>query len=155
MGRPSIFTPELADEICEFLETGGTLTAFCEKNGAPSYETIRRWLRDNEEFRAKYARAREESAHASAELIQNLAKKAETGDLDSNAARVAIDAHKWLAGKRKPKVYGDRQIVDVGDDTLKHLSPERVDARIVELLGKAGAALALGVPGKTEGGKSS
>lgn len=153
MGRPSIFTPELADEICEFLETGGTLTAFCEKNGAPSYETIRRWLRDNEEFRAKYARAREESAHASAELIQNLAKKAETGDLDSNAARVAIDAHKWLAGKRKPKVYGDRQILDVGEDTLAKLSDERVHARIAELAKELGVAALLGGSGKKEAGE--
>lgn len=153
MGRPSIFTTELADEICEFLETGGTLTAFCEKSGAPSYETIRRWLRDNEEFRAKYARAREESAHASAELIQNLAKKAETGDLDSSAARVAIDAHKWLAGKRKPKVYGDRQILDVGEDTLAKLSDDKVHARIAELSKELGIAALLGGSGKKEAGE--
>lgn len=151
MGRPSSFTEETAKEICDRIENGQTIRQICEDRDMPAWNTIRTWLQQYETFQAQYARARENSAHASADLIQDLADKAEKGELEPNAARVAIDAHKWLAGKRKPKVYGDRQIVDVGDDTLRQLSDERVEARLADLLGKAGVALALGGKGKAEG----
>ena len=36
---------------------------------------------------------------------------ADTED-DAGKARVRIDARKWLAGKMKPKVYGDKQTVE-------------------------------------------
>lgn len=151
MGRPSSYTKETGDKFCERIENGETIRQICADKDMPAWNTIRTWLQQYEDFQAQYARARENSAHASADLIQELADRARDGDLEPNAARVAIDAHKWLAGKRKPKVYGDRQIVDVGDDTLRQLSDERVEARLTELLGKAGIALAAGGKGKAEG----
>ena len=153
MARPSSYTKELGDEICRRIEDGESLLQICSSDKMPSRDTVRVWLRDDRfpEFSANYARAREESAHASADLIKELARRVAAGDLDANAARVAIDAEKWAAGRRKPKVYGDRQIVDVGDDTLRQLSDERVEARLTELLGKAGIALAAGGKGKAEG----
>ena len=151
MARPSSYTKETGDEICQRIENGETIRQICADKDMPAWNTIRTWLQQFEAFQAQYARARENSAHASADLIQELADRARNGDLEPNAARVAIDAHKWLAGKRKPKVYGDRQIVDVGDDTIRQLSDERVETRLADLLGKAGIALALGGKGKAEG----
>ncbi len=153
MGRPSSYTEETAKEICDRIEAGQTIRQICEDRDMPAWNTIRTWLQQFEAFQTQYARARENSAHASADLIQDLANQAKDGTLEPNAARVAIDAHKWLAGKRKPKVYGDRQILDVGEDTLAKLSDERVHARIAELSKELGIAALLGGSGKKEAGE--
>lgn len=153
MGRPSDYTDTVAAEICERIQLGETVAEICADPKMPAERTLYKWLRANEQFGQDYARAREESAHKSADVIQQLARKAETGDLDPNAARVAIDAHKWIAGKRKPKVYGDRHIVDVGEDTLAKLSDERVNARIAELSKELGITALLGGGGKKEAGE--
>lgn len=108
--RPTIYHEYWVDRICSHLERGWSLMRFCENVKNPGMQTVMRWLKDpaNEDFREKYARAREESAHADADHIGGLAEKAALGLIDPQAARVAIDARKWLAGKRKPKVYGDK-----------------------------------------------
>jgi hypothetical protein len=59
-----------------------------------------------------YARAREDCADTLADKICDLARRVETGELDYNAGRVAIDALKWIASKLKPKAYGDRQAIE-------------------------------------------
>ena len=58
----------------------------------------------------------------------------EEGLIDPNAARVAIDAYKWSAGKRKPKKYGEKvEIATVGTMqvshtlTIDHLSSDELD----------------------------
>lgn len=155
MGRPSDFTDALAAEICERIVLGETIAEICDLDHMPGETTVYRWLQSNEGFREQYARAREDSGNKSADVIQRIARQVEAGTMAPDAARVAIDAHKWIAGKRKPKVYGDRQILDVGDDTLRQLSDERVETRLADLLGKAGIALALGGKGKAEGGEPS
>jgi Bacteriophage Sf6, terminase small subunit-like len=59
-GRPSIFSPELADRLCERLADGETLRAICRDEGMPDERTVRRWaLDDLEGFSTQYARARE------------------------------------------------------------------------------------------------
>ena len=59
-GRPSIFTQELADTICERLANGESLKAICEDDDMPDRWTVWKWDRDNHEgFSHKYARARE------------------------------------------------------------------------------------------------
>ncbi len=40
-------------------------------------------------------------------------KKVEFNSENVNRSRLRIDTRKWLAGKLKPKVYGDKQTVDV------------------------------------------
>lgn len=131
---------------------GRTVTQACEAVGVDK-STVYRWLKNHLDFRDKYARAREEAAHANADDVQEVAARVMMGGLLPDAGRVVIDALKWTAGKRKPKVYGDRHIVDVGDDTLKQLSDERVQSRIAELLGKAGVAGFAGGDGATQAGK--
>lgn len=148
-GRPSLYTEKLAADICSRIERGETVYTICLTDGMPDESTLYRWLATHHDFRDQYARAREESAHRSADKILEIAKKVEEGELEPDVGRVVMDAHKWSAGKRKPKVYGDRQTVDVGDDTLRQLSDDRVKSRLAQLLGKAGAA------GSDDGGAAS
>lgn len=109
MGRPSTFTPELADAICEQIASGVTLRELCAQPDTPSWTTIWRWIQAHEDFRTQYARAREDAADFHAERALEEALNVN----DSEASRVAgarlrWDALRWHAGKCAPKRYGDR-----------------------------------------------
>jgi len=104
MARPSEFTQDIADDICEMLAEGESLRSICKMESFPGKSTVFRWLATNKEFRDQYARARESQADAIADEILDIADDA----TDAGLARVQIDARKWLAGKLKPKVYGDK-----------------------------------------------
>ena len=110
MARPSSFNEAIANEICERIADGDSLRFICEGDDFPERRTVFRWLAtpDHEAFRRQYALAREASADADDDDIRDMAGRVEKGKLDPQAARVAIDAKKWSAGKRKPKVYGDK-----------------------------------------------
>ena len=103
-GRPSDYTQEMADKICELISSGGSLRTICEPDDMPSKSAVFRWLGKYEEFRDQYARAKEESAELFADEIVNIADSTD----DPQKARVQIDARKWVASKLKPKKYGDR-----------------------------------------------
>lgn len=105
-GRPSDYTPELANHICELLETGDSLRQICARDGMPDRTTVTRWLDRHPQFAAKYARAREEQAEHMDDLILETANNCH--EENAQAARVKIAAYQWRAAKLKPKKYGDR-----------------------------------------------
>lgn len=110
MARPSSFNEAIAESICLKIADGQSLRHICEDEEYPDRSTVFRWLADpaNAEFRDHYARAREASADADADDIGHYAREAAAGRIEPAAARAAIDGLKWSAGKRKPKVYGDK-----------------------------------------------
>lgn len=122
MGRPSEYTEDRAEAICEALADGKSLVQVCDQEGMPSRETVRRWLKaDLHGFRAKYAHAREQQAVALADEILQIADDG-TNDTQTdeegrvivnhdhiNRSRLRVDARKWLASKLLPKVYGSIQ----------------------------------------------
>lgn len=108
MGRPSLYSEGLANTICDRIACGESLASICRDDGMPDYKTVIRWLREKDDFRDNYTRAREDQADADADSVQDIGRRVLTGELDPQAARVAIDALKWAAGKRKPKKYGDK-----------------------------------------------
>lgn len=131
MGRPTKFSEKVAGEICERLAGGESLRSICLDAGTPGQTTVFRWLHENAEFREQYARAREAQADALFDEILDIAddgsndwmeRRQENGEdcrgwqengeaLRRSALRV--DARKWMAGKLRPKVYGEKQAVDV------------------------------------------
>lgn len=130
MARPSKFTPNLADAICELLVDGKSLRTICSTAKMPSRSTVIRWLAENEAFRNQYARARELQADTLAEEILDIADKAVLGErlkkdgkgkvLERQTrdmverSKLMIDARKWYAGKLQPKKYGERVALDHG-----------------------------------------
>ncbi len=129
-------TQALADEICEHIGDGKSLRSFCEQEGRPSAPTVCRWLRMEETawFAEQYARAREVQADALFNDILDIVDQAE----DPQIARLRMDARKWMAGKLRPKVYGDK--VELGgkvdhEHTHEHRTVSAIDSRIAELLG--------------------
>lgn len=129
VGRPSKYSQELADRICEQLSEGVSLRRVCLDEDLPSARTVFRWFRENEAFCQQYARAKQESADAMAEDILDIA---DAGDNDLmwikrggedvqvpnnevlQRSRLRVDTRKWLMAKMKPKKYGEK--VDVTSD---------------------------------------
>ena len=124
-GRPSNYTPELADEICAQLAEGISLRTICLDDAMPCKSAVFNWLRTNKEFADQYARAKEESADALVEDILDIADDGsndwmEKHDKDGKCvgyqlngenvqrSRLRVDTRKWYAAKLKPKKYGDR-----------------------------------------------
>lgn len=60
MGRPSIYTPELAEKICELIRDGVSERKICGMPGMPGWTTLNRWKLENPDFRNQSARARSE-----------------------------------------------------------------------------------------------
>ena len=131
MGRPSIFTDDLAATICRRIADGESLRSVCRDADMPGKATVLRWLDENEEFRDQYARAREAQADHFAEEILEIAddatndfmdRKRKDGSLETvvdaeniQRSRLRVDARKWLMARMAPKKYGSR-IVQVGDE---------------------------------------
>lgn len=130
MARPSKYSPQLADAICDLLVDGKSLRTICSTAKMPSRSTVIRWLAENEAFRNQYARARELQADTLAEEILDIADKAvlgerlkkdgkgkvlerQTGDMVERS-KLMIDVRKWYAGKLQPKKYGERVALDHG-----------------------------------------
>lgn len=103
------FNEGAAEQILEAIAEGtGLVTFLKQRPDMPSYSTVMRWVRDNPEFAENYTRACEDMADNDADKIADVAKGVIEGRIDPQAARVAIDAYKWSAGKRRPKKYGDK-----------------------------------------------
>jgi hypothetical protein len=113
MARPSDFTKELGDEICNQLSEGLSLRTVCLSDTMPSKTTVFNWLRTNKEFLDQYARAKEESADALYEETIDIADEdVIKKDISDNARvqvqRLRVDTRKWMMSKMKPKKYGDK-----------------------------------------------
>lgn len=147
-GRPSTYSDEIADQICDEIIRGASLYRLCERDGFPGERTVYQWLDKNPEFAQKYMRARELQQDREADKIVDIADAAE----DANLARLQIDARKWRASKLAPKKYGDR--LDLNHSgAIETISDAQLDTRLSELLGKAGIvspALGAGETGKPE-----
>lgn len=108
MGRPTVYSEELADIICDRIADGESLRAICSDEDMPARSTVRKWSHDNPSFSAQYARAYEEQADHHAELVEEVAYDPE---LTTDEKRVRIDAHKWRAGQQSRK-WGNKQQVE-------------------------------------------
>jgi hypothetical protein len=97
-------------EICEMVAEGQTLRQIAAHYGVTS-GAIMRWVGLTPESRNQYARAREAAADLfEAEIIEAaMAASPESAPAD----RVKIDALKWVAARRAPKKYGDRQSLEM------------------------------------------
>lgn len=127
-GRPSDFTQELADEICERIADGESLRSICRDRGKPNKSTVFRWLEANEAFATRYAHARESQADSLVDDILLIAdtpllgvktKTNEKGEIETTEGdmlehrKLQISSRQWLAEKLKPKKYGAFKAVEL------------------------------------------
>lgn len=123
MAGVTTYADEVALQICERLANGESLKAICEDEGMPARSTVFKWLAENKPFSDMYARAREEQADAIFDEIIEIADDGRNdwmerrGEEDAGwvtngeniqRAKLRIDARKWMAGKLRPKKYGEK-----------------------------------------------
>ena len=113
-GRPSVFTPEIAAEICERIAMDESLIKICESDHMPSTNTVYRWLNDDDKqgFRDDYVRARGNQAHTVADQAKKVREDLLAGLIDHQTANALLNFIKWETGKRNPKSYGDKQTLE-------------------------------------------
>lgn len=121
-GRPTIYSDELASEICDRLSKGQTLISITARPDMPCYSTVLNWLHDESkaEFLGKYARARADQADYFAEDILAIADESQYDMTEDDngkpvmnwehvkRSQLKIDARKWFASKVAPKKYGEK-----------------------------------------------
>lgn len=124
VGRPSDYTKELADRICDLLSDGLSLRKVCSLDELPDKSTVFSWLRTHKEFADQYARAKQEGTDAWAEELHEIVDEVEEDKEAINKARLRVDTRKWLMAKMKPKKYGDQVDVTSGGDKIVFMPTE-------------------------------
>lgn len=151
MGRPSEYSQETADAICERIADGESLRSVCRDEQMPSKATVFRWLVEFPDFETKYAHAREAQADALVDEIVGIADeeavtiKSKDGEevavvFDQTAVarnKLRVAARQWTAEKLRPKKYGPKLEIDQRT-TLTDLTEEQLDARIAQLRAATG-----------------
>jgi len=137
-GRPTKYTEAIAEQICDDIaHSNKGLFWICKsKDEYPSAKVVYDWIERYEDFRNKYARARELQAEFLADEIIDIADDTSNDTLIHektgaeyansewiNRSRLKVDARKWKASKLAPKKYGDK---------LEHtIDPEGVITEII------------------------
>lgn len=122
MSSPSLNTPELQEELVDWLASGQTLRAFCRLPGKPAWRTVYDWIEADKDFAARIARARDLGADAIAEEVLSIADtpvegitlttdekgtKEVRGDMLGHR-KLQVETRLKLLAKWNPKKYGEK-----------------------------------------------
>ena len=158
-GRPSIYTQELAIDICTRLGLGESLRKICLSKDMPSLSSVMSWLTTKADFLEQYTRAREIQAETQfdemIDIVDQHPDLARVVDKDGALVEVKfdssyvqwmklrIDTRKWTAARMAPKKYNervmpseeqdDRNIIDVDVKAKMDVAIKRLELiRIAE-----------------------
>lgn len=131
-GRPSIYSDELADRICDLLMSGESLRGICRRDDFPAVETVVKWLAKADvppfdDFYRKYVRAREVQAELFADDLTEIADDEAS---DVNRAKLRVDTRKWVVSKMLRR-YGDRQTLQGVDGGAIQIVVSGRDASLI------------------------
>lgn len=140
-GRPSLYTPELAQRIVARIAGGLSLRRVCRSPGMPTKSTVFRWVAERAEFRDQYTRAMETRGALHGEEVSDIADDCLAGRIPPDVARVAMDGKKWAASRMAPKLYGDRVAHEVSGSVTHEVVESRrsVQGKLARLEAELGA----------------
>ncbi len=104
-GRPTTFTPVMAERIVSLLWQGHSLKKISEMEGMPSDSTIDGWMEKDAEFSGRCAQAR---AHASDRRVDEIIDIADDQTIPPDHKKHMISTRQWMAEKLMPKKYGQK-----------------------------------------------
>lgn len=122
VGRPSDYSPEMAERICMRMAEGESVRSICRDPAFPVISTVMLWRLKHEEFSEQYARAREMMLEVRAEEIIEIADDGTNDFVEietKNGKKIVFDrehvqrstlrveARKWELSKLLPK-YRDK-----------------------------------------------
>ena len=100
-------------EFLERISNGEAVRVICKDKSMPSWSTVARKIAAEPEFEKQYRMALEFRGMLLAEELDEIYRDTRAGMLDPQSARVAADILKWQAARMTPKIYGDKQQVEV------------------------------------------
>ena len=128
-GRPTLYTEEIAEEICDRLANGESLNVICRDAHLPDEALVRQWAKNVDElprlkaFSTRYTRARESGYEVIAESILSFGTQDCTGpdgyvdNGEIQRLRLLSENRKWLLSKMLPKQFGDKVTQEItGED---------------------------------------
>jgi hypothetical protein len=106
LGRPSLYTEELAKQICDGLSDGQDLKSICAADGMPDPRTVRDWAMDDiSGFSLRYTRARKLGFDA---WTDKMRETAADRSRHPQCRKVELENERWLLSRQYPERYGDR-----------------------------------------------
>lgn len=127
LGRPSIYTEELADEICAKLASQSRgIQHLCRTiDHFPSEDTIYEWRRTKPIFSEKYDKAKADQVMYLVDEIVEIADDVSNDKVINdngkevcnneavNRSRLRVETRKWIAARLAPKIYGQKTQTEV------------------------------------------
>ena len=160
VGRPTTYSLEIAEEICERLSTSKLgLERICDAADMPSKSAVWRWLVKHAEFREMYVRSREfqsEVMYDDLLVIPNLplthnGEEVEDGGIplagpaalaEIQRRRLICDNIKFILAKLQVKRFGDNKNIDLNVNHNHKISSEQFN----QLLATAAAPPQIAAP---------
>lgn len=126
MARPTKYTPELAERICQHIAGGESLRSFCRSPEEPHVATVCRWIIKHDVFREQYAHAREAAGYAHGDGVIEVVELLRDGAIDPQTAKAMMDGLKWAAERMAPKAHCTKQQIDHTTNG-ESLTPTRIE----------------------------
>ena len=135
VGRPSKFTQEIADQICDLMIAGSDLVDACEALKL-NRRTVYRWMHENPDFDAQCARAREALTEFRIKKIRDKIATAQADGVDPQLLKIQVSFEQWEAEKIAPRYQQKNRTELTGKDggplkvehiDLSHMSDEELD----------------------------
>ena len=123
--KPIAFTREIAEDICAWVSSGKSVTAYCRQPNTVCKSTVFNKLASEEWFVEMFEKAAQARAHAVVDELIDIADNTP----DPAVARNRIHARQWYAGKMHNK-YADKQKIEhEGGITVEivHFGPKTDD----------------------------
>lgn len=123
MGRPSIYTPELASTLCARIASGESLRSVCRDPAMPGMTTVFSWMPKHPDFRTQYDEACDARAQTIFDELVEIADTPMEGDVITEHEdgrrevkrgdmlghrRLRVDVRKWALARMAPKRFGDK-----------------------------------------------
>lgn len=141
-GRPSLYTPQLVEEICLRLGKAEPLAVICRDDHMPNDDTVRDWAEKDEAVKRAIARAREVGHDFMAAECLRIADDGRNDSYTDEEGNVRVDTdviqrsklrietRLKLLAKWDPKRYGEKVALTGGDGGP--LQIQAIERRIVD-----------------------
>ena len=110
------------DALIELIENGYSVVKAC-KELEVNTSTFWTYIDENDDKKYQYTRARENRGDKCLDKIEEYETQLLNKLIDAPTARVLIDTEKWKACKFYPKMYGEKQAVEVTGKDGTALTP--------------------------------
>lgn len=154
-GRPSIYSDELINAICERVANGEPLRQICREEGMPGWTTVYAWLNTREGLSERFAHARslgedciaqeclDIADNATNDWMEHFDKEGDSTGWKLNGdhvqrSKLRIETRLKLLAKWNPKKWGEKVAIGGADDLppVRQLSESELEGRIAELTAK-------------------